>query len=257
MIAVILCAGFGTRMYPLTRDFPKPLLPVAGRPVIDFLMDQIVELPGLQAVHIVSNRKFIGHYKDWQDAREGHGHPEDVHIELHDNGVTSNEKRLGAAADLQLVFSRFKRPSRALVSAGDNIYRFDFKPLWDVFVRSEQHYAVALPETDLAKLKRTGVLELGKNDRVLRLWEKPQNPSSTWSCPPLYFLQPSAWPILDAFVEQADNLDAPGYFLDYLCRTESVSAFKLNASRLDIGGIGSYRTAEQLLGSESELELNK
>ena len=248
MIAVILCAGFGTRMYPLTREFPKPLLPVADRPVIDYLMDQISELPDLQAVHIVSNRKFIDHYKDWREARSGYGGPEGVRIELHDNGVTTNEKRLGAAADLRLVFKRIDEPSRALVSAGDNIYRFSLKPLWEVFVENDQHYVVALPETDPAKLKKTGVLELDKNGRVLRLLEKPQNPPSTWGCPPLYFLQPSAWPMLDTFVENADNLDAPGHFIDYLCRTECVSAFKLNSSRLDIGSLESYREADRILG---------
>lgn len=250
MNAVILCAGFATRMYPLTRDFPKPLLPVADRPVIDHLMDQIAELPGLRAVHVISNRKFIDHYATWREVRKSSDGPEGVRIELHDNGVTANEKRLGAAADLQLVFKRISEPSRVLVSAGDNIYRFSFKLLWEVFVESEHHYVVALPETDPAKLKKTGVLELTQNDRVLRLHEKPQNPPSTWSCPPLYFLQPSAWPILQKFVENADNLDAPGHFLDYLCRTENVAAFKLNASRLDIGSIDSFREANRFLGGK-------
>jgi NDP-sugar pyrophosphorylase family protein len=132
-----------------------------------------------------------------------------------------------------------------------NIYRFSFKPLWEVFVESEHHYVVALPETDPAKLKKIGVLELAQNDRVLRLHEKLQNPSSTWSCPPLYFLQHSAWSILQKFVENADNLDAPGHFLDYLCRTENVAAFKLNAFRLDIGSIDSDREANRFLGRKS------
>ena len=247
MIAVILCAGFGTRMYPLTKNFPKPLLPVAGRPVLDYFMDQVLPLPGLEAVHIVSNRKFINHYHEWREARIRTGHPENVLIELHDDGVTTNEDRLGAAVDLQLVLKRISQPSRILVSAGDNIYRFPIKPLWDEFVCSNRHYVIALPETDPAKLMRTGVLELGKNDEVLRQWEKPEDPPSTWSCPPLYFLQASAWQVLYGFVEKGDNLDAPGHFLDYLCQTESVSAFKLDASRLDIGSVESYREANKIL----------
>jgi glucose-1-phosphate thymidylyltransferase len=248
MIAVILCAGFGTRLYPLTKDFPKPLLPVVNRPVLDYLMDQLLPLSGLNAVHIVSNRKFINHYRDWRQSRIECGNSEDMSIELHDDGVTTNADRLGAAADLRLVLKQIARPSRILVSAGDNIYRFPLKPLWEEFVNSNQHYAVALPETDPAKLTRTGVLELGKNDKVLRLWEKPHKPPSTWSCPPLYFLQPSAWQILDEFIEKGANLDAPGHFLDYLCRTEIVSAFKLKSSRLDIGSLESYREADRILG---------
>ena len=247
MIAVMLCAGFGTRLYPLTKDFPKPLLPVVNRPVLDYLMDQILPLSGLHAVHIVSNHKFINHYRDWRQSRIGCGDPENVSIELHDDGVTTNADRLGAAADLRLVLKRISKPSRVLVSAGDNIYHFPIKPLWEEFVNSTRHYAVALHETDPAKLRRTGVLELGKNDAVQRLWEKPQDPPSTWSCPPLYFLQPSAWQVLDEFVEKGVNLDAPGHFIDYLCQAESVSAFKLNASRLDIGSVETYRKANQML----------
>lgn len=247
MIAVILCAGFATRMYPLTENFPKPLLAVAGRPVLDYLMDQILDLPRIQAVHIVSNAKFFDYFCRWHSAREASGAMGEMTIQIHNDGATDNRNRLGAAVDLQFALNTIDRPSRVLVSAGDNIFRFSIKPLWELFLRSHHHHIVALPETNREKLKETGVLELGEKDRVQRLREKPLLPPSRWFCPPLYFFQPSLWSKIENFLRTSGNRDAPGYFIDYLCQREPVDAFRLEATRLDIGSIDSYHAAERQL----------
>jgi len=247
MIAVVLCAGFATRMYPLTRDVPKPLLPVVDKPVIDYLIDQLVDLPGLKAAHIVSNDRFFDHFRAWQREHTRAGHWGSLRLVLHNDGATANANRLGAAADLQWVLARIPPTDRLLVSAGDNIFRFRLAPLWQRFLLSEGHWVVALPETDPDRLKRTGVLELGENDRVLKLHEKPPIPPSAWCCPPLYLLRGSARAALDAFIEASDTRDAPGHFIDYLCRRESVHAIRLNAFRLDIGSLEIYRRADTLL----------
>jgi len=254
MIAVVLCAGFATRMYPLTRDVPKPLLPVADKPVLDYLINQLLELPELDTVHIVSNARFFAHFEKWREHYLQHAPQKAFQIEIHNDGAETNENRLGASADLQLVLARISDKSRILVSAGDNIYRFSIKSLWQKFLLSPHHYVVALPEMDENKLKITGVLELDEQDRVLRQHEKPDKPQSTWSCPPLYFLQASAKSKLDRFLDSSKNQDAPGYFIDYLCQKEIVYAFKLNASRLDIGGIDSYREADRIMRDELKID---
>jgi glucose-1-phosphate thymidylyltransferase len=250
MIAVILCAGFATRMYPLTRNFPKPLLPVAEKPVIDYLMDQLVDLPELQVVHIVSNARFFHHFEDWRRNYIKKIYRKNFSIEIYNDGATANENRLGASVDLQLVFEGVSETSRTLVSAGDNIYRFSIRSIWQKFLHSRHHYIVALPEMDADKLKRTGVLELDGHNRVMRQHEKPEQPQSTWSCPPLYFLQASARSRLDEFIKGSEHIDAPGYFIDYLCQKEDVYAFKLKASRLDIGSVELYQDADRLMRAE-------
>jgi len=251
MIAVILCAGFATRMYPLTENLPKPLLTVADRPVLDYLMDQIIALPRVQAIHIVSNAKFFDHFCRWQNTWEASGAMGEMTVRIHNDGATDNENRLGAAVDLQLVLNTIDRPSRVLVSAGDNIFRFPIKPLWEKFLHSHHHHIVALPETNRAKLQGTGVLELGEKDRVLRLHEKPKLPPSMWFCPPLYFFQTSLWSKIESFLRTSGNKDAPGYFIDYLCQQEPVEAFRLNATRLDIGSVDSYRAADLQLRQQT------
>jgi glucose-1-phosphate thymidylyltransferase len=244
MNAVILCAGFATRMYPLTENFPKPLLTVADRPVLDYLIDQILTLPSIHTVHIVSNARFFGHFQSWYDERTGRPSFSGLTIHIHNDGAVDSDNRLGAAADLQLALRMIGKPDSVLVSGGDNIYRFDLKPLWDRFLRGHRHRIVALAETKRERLLKTGVLELAGDGRVLRLHEKPSRPPSTWICPPLYFFKPSAWQCLDRFLETPGSHDAPGHFIDYLCQREPVSAFCLNDTRLDIGSIDAYRDAD-------------
>ena len=248
MNAIVLCAGFATRMAPLTEHFPKPLLPVADRPVIDYLMDQLAGLPKLSAITIVTNDRFFNHFvvrwrREWVQA----GGPKVATVSIINDGATDNENRLGAVADLQLAIKQIGERSPLLVSAGDNIYRFQLKPLWDAFVGGDHHRIVAMPETDENRLKKTGVLELAADDRVLRLQEKPQQPASHWFCPPLYFFKESVAAALDDFLAASPNRDAPGHFIAYLCRKQPVYAFRLTASRLDIGSIDTYRQADRLL----------
>jgi glucose-1-phosphate thymidylyltransferase len=254
MIAVLLCAGFATRMYPLTRDLPKPLLEVSGRPVIDYLMDQIIDLSALQGIYVVSNAKFYDRFIEWQRLWKQNERLRDLPIEVINDGATANENRLGASADFQLVMKKISRSTPVLVSAGDNIYRFSIKPLYEQFIQTDCHYVVALPEANREKLKKTGVLELGDDDRVLRVFEKPQNPPSSWSCPPLYFFQPTVSGRLDEFLRQNVNRDAPGHFIAFLCRKDPVYAFRLNASRLDIGTIASYHAADRDLQNNPVIE---
>ncbi|MDX2445596.1 MAG: sugar phosphate nucleotidyltransferase [Desulfobacterales bacterium] len=246
-IAIVLCAGFATRMYPLTKAFPKPLLEVAGRPVLNYLMDQLVELPGLEAIYLVSNGRYSPHFAEWKRLWE-HNHRSCCPVVvLINDGAMDNDHRLGASADFQLVMKTIPEPTRVIVTAGDNIYRFGIKHLWEQFLQSDRHYIVALPETDRKKLSKSGVLELATDDRVTRLFEKPAHPSSEWFCPPLYFFQSTVSRHLDEFLEHHAASDAPGYFIDFLCRKDSVFAFRLKASRLDIGSIESYRAADHYL----------
>ena len=247
MIAVLLCAGYATRLYPLTRDFPKPLLPVGDRPLLDYLMDSLVALEGLRTVHLVTNARFIGHFETWRDDWRQHLDAREIDLILHNDGSTENANRLGACADLNLVLGRVTTPEGVLVAAGDNIFRFGLEPLWSAFRAGTHHRIVALPEEDLARLRKTGVPVFGDGNRVTAIAEKPMRPPSRYCCPPLYFLKPSAIGVLAAFVQNTPTADAPGHFIGHLCRTGRVEAFRLNADRLDVGDDASYRLADRLM----------
>lgn len=247
MIAVLLCAGYGTRMYPVTRHCAKPLLPVAGRPVLDYLMDQLVVLEALQTIHLVANARFYNHFVDWGARWREHLDHRGLRLVVHNDGSTTVANRLGACADLKLVLDRTDSGEGFVVAAGDNIFRFDLPPLWSLFRRGRHHRLVALPERNRARLRQTGVPLWGAGDRVRDLVEKPARPPSNWCCPALYFLKPSAILRLAAYLETTAATDAPGHFMGYLCRREAVDAFRLNATRLDVGDAAGYRRADRLL----------
>ena len=250
MIAVLLCAGYATRMYPLTKDFPKPLLSVAGKPVIDYFMEQLLELDELRKIHVVTNNRFTPHFETWQ-SKWANRHPSaPFEVKIHNDGSTDNENRLGACADLAWVLNSLSEVSPMLIAAGDNIFRFRIKPLWKRFLKSDSHWIIGLPETDYNRLKRTGVIEFGENDRVLSLREKPENPPSKWSCPAIYFYKESAVSMLNEFLDVSENTDAPGHFAGFLCQKERVHAFRINSSRFDIGSIDDYHRADKRLREE-------
>lgn len=247
MNVIVLCAGFGTRMYPLTEKIPKSLLEVGGKPVLDYLIEQLLPLADLEAVHIVTNNKFYQHFVIWQNEKMAKKDFTEIKVHIHNDGSSGNDNRLGAAADLLFSFRKIEKLGRVLVTGGDNIYQFSITSLWEKFLLSNEHHIVALIENELENLQKTGVLEIGEDDRVIQLYEKPRFPPSNRICPPLYFFQPSIIKQLENFLKTPGNHDALGYFIQYLCRRETVKAFKLNSGRLDIGCLQTYREADQLL----------
>ncbi len=243
-IAILLCAGYGTRMGALTAETPKPLLPVAGKPVLDYLLEQLLELDGLEAVHVVSNAKYAAAFRSWaDDLRDWR----DLELTVHDDGSTGNADRLGAIGDLDIVLQRVGPTAGALVAAGDNIYRFSLEPLWRAFTGSDWSWVLGLEETDREKLQRTGVLELGPDDRILRLHEKPAEPPSTWACPSLYCLRPQALARVESYLAEGRPADEIGRFAAYLTTREPLYAHKLSGERLHVGSPESYRRANKIL----------
>ncbi len=247
--AVILCAGYGTRMYPLTKNRPKPLLPVGGKPALDYLIEGIVSLDEIDEIHIVTNDRFYKQFIEWQKqwAEPMRRRGKSIHI-LND-GSTSNDNRLGVAKDLDFVFQRTSPFSEALVVGGDNIPLFGLREYWSTFLKEKDHHIVALVDEDKERLRRTGVLLLSKENQVLRIYEKPADPPSNHFCPLLYFLKSSARDQLTNYLSGEEAKNEMGNFLDYLCQAERVNAFFPDKGRLDIGNMTSYREADEIIKS--------
>lgn len=250
MIAILLCAGFATRMYPLTRNFPKPLLKVAGRPVLDYLMEQLLECPYLEGVYIVTNARFFNHFCLWKESWDLHIRRKGIEIRVYNNGVRYDHSRLGALRDLAFVLDQFASLKPAVVAAGDNIFCFSLSPIWQRFIFGNVNYVIALFETDKDRLRRTGIVELGPDDRVIRFYEKPNEPPSFWISPAIYFLQRTALMRVKEYLSYSSMRDAPGYFLEYLVGKEPVYAVRVKGRVLDIGSIDSYRNADRMLSVE-------
>ena len=239
MKAILLCAGYATRLYPLTRDVPKMLLPVGGRPVLDWLWDRVREIAGLEETHLVTNARFAGALRDW--ARP-HG------IRVHDDGTTSNDDRLGAIGDIQLVIDRAGlEGSDVLVAAGDNLFDFSLADYVTWWRRKDGSAITAYDVGDLELMKQYGVVELGEDDRVVLLVEKPAEPTSTLAATATYIYAREHVPLVRTYLDEGNTPDAPGNFTTWLYRREPVYGYRVGGQWLDIGDREQLLEADNLL----------
>ncbi len=239
MKAVILAAGYATRLYPLTLDRPKHLLEVGGRPILDLLLDRL-PVEELETVYVVTNSKFAPRFREWAES-----HP--AGIEVIDDGTTSDDDRLGAIGDLQLVIST-QIDDDLLVAAGDSLFS---DPL-DGFVRFARERAApviaAYDVGDLEEIKRLSAIEVDEDSRVTSFQEKPERPTSTLAGIALYFYPRSMLPLVAEYLEAGNNPDQPGRLLQWLHERTPVYAWLVPGRWFDIGTPETLAEAERELG---------
>lgn len=250
MNAILLCAGFATRMTPLTKDFPKALLPVGGKPVIDHLIEQFLDFRGLDSVYVVTNDRFFKQFLEWGEkssrAITGRG----ISLHILNDGAGRPESRLGAAGDLGFAVKHMRPGEDAVVAAGDNIFRFSLGPCWEKFITGDKCLVLALPTDDALKLKRTGVIELDEKGRVLAFHEKPETPPSNLACPAIYFLKPGSLRLIDEYLSSPGARDEIGYFISYIAGHGDIYALRTGGEAIDIGTIETYERAKTMLSGE-------
>ena len=226
MDAYLLCAGFGTRMRPLTEDTPKSLLPVGGRPLLDHLLTDLLDASSLGAIHLVANHRTADAFRAWADERRAALRDAGVSLHVYDDGVDGPDTQLGAVGDLQFLLDRTGIPEGgALVSGGDSLYRFPLAPLLDHFDGTAAR-VLALHEPDPARRRQSSVLRLD-GPRVTGLAEDPVDADSTRICPSWYLLPPAALAAVGPYLDEGGDPDTLGTFIDALARRERVEAVRL------------------------------
>jgi glucose-1-phosphate thymidylyltransferase len=238
--ALILAAGYATRLYPLTQNTAKPLLPVNGKPLMDHLLDELGTLPSVDEVWLVTNHRFAQNFADWAQTMSG------PRVRLLDDGSTSNDDRLGAVVDLSLALERFGIPDEGLcVCAADNLVRFPLAQAAREFLDRGASTIVVLEQTDPIKLRRTGVVVLDESNRVVQFQEKPEVPASTHISPAFYFLTAASLRRVAEYLALPDaRRDAPGNFIAWLTRQEPVYGAPLSGDRVDIGCLADYQALQ-------------
>ena len=238
MKCIILAAGYATRLYPLTKDFPKPLLQVGGKAILDWLVEDIDRCGAVDEYVVISNHRFAAHFDAWAGARA-------ERITVVDDGTDTNETRLGAVRDIQFAIDRLGLDDDMLVIAGDNLLDFSLGKFIDFAREKGTSCTMRYYEPDAAKLRRSGVSVIGEGDRLVALEEKPAEPKSHWCTPPFYFyLAADAARIRDAIAEGCPT-DAPGSLAAWMCRHAAVHSMEMPGSRYDIGNLESYQSVQQ------------
>lgn len=239
MKAILLCAGFGTRMYPLTKDRAKPLLPVAGKPIIEYLVEQLEASGRVDKILVVTNAHFYAQFAAWSDRR----------VDVLNDGATRHDTRLGAVRDLAWAVAERGLREPVLVAAGDNLFQGTLEPFLADYRSRPRNLILRYREADPEKLRLTGVAEIDDDGRLLRLEEKPESPSSEWACPALYVLERDALDELEPFLEANPNADAIGAFIAWLAPRVPVFTHEMKGSRLDVGEPEGYARAESWLSN--------
>ena len=242
MKAVILAGGYATRLYPLTRDRPKHLLEVDGRPLLELLLERL-PLGELDAVYVVTNAKFADRFREWAES-----YPADV-IVL-DDGTTSEEDRLGAIGDLQLVIESEELDDDLIVAAGDNIFteRLDD---FARFGRERDAPAIAVYDVgDLEAMKQLSSIGVDADSQLVTFEEKPEQPESTLAGIALYFYPRAILPLVGQYLAEGNNPDQPGWLIGWLYQRTPVYAWRVPGRWFDIGTPETLAEAERLFETD-------
>ena len=236
MKCLILGAGYATRLYPLTENFPKPLLEVKGKTIIDYLIEDISFSNIIDEFIIVSNHKFINHYNNWKDNANY-----SIPITIIDDGSISNEERLGAVKDIELVINLLNINDDLMVIAGDNLLDFSLLGFINYYKNKKSSCVMRYFEDNLEKVKKSAELIIDSNDLILEMNEKPENPKSHWCCPPFYIYKNEDVKLVSLALKDGCKKDAPGSFIEYLYKKSKVYAMEMPGKRYDIGNLESYQ----------------
>ena len=234
MKCLILAAGYATRLYPLTENFPKPLLKVGDKTILDWLVEDIDTDGAVDGYAVISNHKFAEHFRRWAE-----GKPQNITVL--DDGTESNETRLGAVRDIQFATDRLSLDEELLVIAGDNVLDFSLTRFLAYAREKGTSCVMRYYEPDAARLRKSGVARVDENDRVLSLEEKPSEPKSHWCTPPFYFFTREDSGLVAKGIREGCGVDATGSFLAWLCGQSPVHAMEMPGRRYDIGNLQSYQ----------------
>ncbi len=236
MKTIVLAAGYATRLYPLTENFPKPLLEIGRNTILGRLLDDVDTIPEISEHIIVTNGKFAPVFGQWAESRPS------VKV-LSDNTFT-NETRLGAVRDLILAIETYKIDEDILVLAADNILDFSLKGFVEEFHRKGTSMIMCHHEPEIYKLQRTGVIEVDEDFKVLQMQEKPEVPVSHWAVPPFYIYRKEDLPLIKEALGHGCDFDAPGNLAHYLTEASVLHAWPMPAGRFDIGSLDTYEQAK-------------
>lgn len=238
MKCLILAAGYATRLYPLTENFPKPLLPVKGKPILDWLIEDIDSLGAVDEYVVISNHKFAHHFDKWAEGKA-------QKITVVDDGTESNETRLGAVCDVQFAIDKLSLDDDMLVIAGDNLLDFSLTRFIAYAQVKKTSCIMRYFEADEKRLTKCGVVEIDESDKILGMEEKPAEPKSHWCCPPFYFYTREDARLVKKGIEAGCGTDAPGSYIAWLCTQTPVHAMEMPGRRYDIGNLESYKKVEE------------
>jgi glucose-1-phosphate thymidylyltransferase len=241
MKCMVLAAGYATRMYPLTENQAKPLLPINGKPILNYILRHVHPIQEIDDILVISNHKFASQFRSWADDYSKTDLPPHQAIHVLDDGSTSNDTRLGAIRDIQIgIEDQGWEKESLLIMAGDNIHYFDTGAWFRFFKEKNEHSITVRWLENQEELVRTGIVTMDEQNRVVDFQEKPSNPKTNWSCPAFYLYKAGIIDHIKQYIQEGSNPDAPGHFITHLHQVTTVLAWPFKEEVIDIGNLETY-----------------
>lgn len=248
MKVLILAAGYATRLYPLTLTQPKSLLPVAGKPMIEHVLDNIAPIEGIDRVYVVTNEKFAGHFQEWADNYRATKSKLDFTI-VNDHS-TDDTNKLGAIGDLHLVIEKENVNDELIVVAGDNLFS-ETLAAFGKFCREKNAPVVGVYDVkSLEQVKKYNAINLDDTGKIVFFEEKPKNPTSTLSAIALYYYPRQTLALIRQYIAEKNNPDQPGRLVQWLYPKVPFYTWTVPGLWYDIGSKENLDEANQIFGGK-------
>jgi glucose-1-phosphate thymidylyltransferase len=242
--AIILAAGYATRLYPLTLDTPKALLEVGCKPILDHILENVEGIKAIDEIFIVTNSKFYDQFQQWNKESK-HKLP----VTIYDDGTTNETNRLGALGDLKFVMDRARITDDIIVLAADNLMDFALSGFYE-FYRLVDNCCICVKEVQPHELAKMGIVLMDQNNRIYDFEEKPKNPKSNIGAFAVYIYKKETLSMLDEYLKSGNNPDAPGNFPAWLCRREPVYGYEFPGRCYDIGTPDAYEEVQEIFAGK-------
>jgi glucose-1-phosphate thymidylyltransferase len=239
MKGIILAAGYATRLYPLTKDRPKALLPVCGKPIIDYIVEEMNTINDLDQIIVVSNHRFYDHFVLWSENRNLI-QPADKKIKVLDDGTRTDDDKLGAVGDIGFCLDQLKIDDDILVIAGDNLFTNKLADAWREFRHRGSDMILVQELPDHEDPSRFAIVSTDKDNMVTEMVEKPAMPKSRLAAYATYFYRRDTLPLIRRYLNEGNKADAPGNFPVWLYKRRPVYAYGFSGTCIDIGTPESY-----------------
>lgn len=247
MKAVILAAGYATRLYPVTLNKPKALLEVGKQTVLDYIIDEVETIDAINEILIISNQKFMKQFITWRKHRKS-----TKPVKLLNDGSTSDENKLGAIRDMQFVIEKENIKEDIMVIAGDNLFSYKLMDFYKFYLKENKDCILVQQNNNMEELKRMGVALLDDNDRVIKFEEKSSHPISNIAVYASYIYVKDTLPLISLYLKEKNNPDAPGHFPAWLCNKKSIYAYKFKGKCYDIGTHESYAEVQKKYNNKAK-----
>ena len=244
MKLIILAAGYATRLYPLTLSQPKPLLPVAGKPMLEHVLDNVKNTRDIDHAYVVTNAKFASHFESWAESYQ----PPNLHFSftIVNDRSTDDSNKLGAIGDLYLVLTKFDLNDDILVIGGDNLFSEDLSGFGDYCKQRNAPVTGVYDVGDLEQIKKYNAIEIDENNRIIYFEEKPKEPKSTLTGIALYYYPKSTLGLIHQYISDGNNPDQPGRLVQWLYPRVLFYVWKVPGLWYDVGSIETLEEANRV-----------